>query len=97
MSKQHELLDLAPLTDWARVYAAASETDRRIVDWVRAHPGATRGEIAAGVGLPAKSLDFRVWELAGRSTGGHAGDGLLIGTRSGPAGASYWRYHAREW
>ena len=97
MSKQTELLDLAALTDWQAVYDRASETDQKIVDWVRAHPGATRGDIAVGVGIHPKTLDFRLWELAGRSTGGHVGDGLLEATRSGPAGSSYWRYTARAW
>lgn len=96
MSKQGELLDLSALTDWRKVYASLSDTDRRIVDFVAAHPGATRGDIAVGVGIHPKTVDFRLWELAGRSTAGHLGDGLLIATRSGPAGSNYWRYTARE-
>jgi len=96
MSKQTTLFDIAPLTDWHKVYDALSDTDRKIVDWVRAHPGATRGDIASGVRIPSNTVNFRLWELAGRSTGGHIGDGLLIATRSGPVGASYWRYTARE-
>lgn len=94
MSKQHELLDLAPLTDWARVYAAASDTDRKIVDFVRENPGAMRGDIVRGTGIPGKTADWRLWELAGRSTGGHRGDGLLVAQETRPNG---WRYYAREW
>lgn len=96
MSKQMELVDVAALTDWRKVYARASETDRTIVDFVAANPGATRGDIVTGTGIKGKTIDFRLWELAGRSTGGHVGDGLLIATRSGPAGSSYWRYTARD-
>jgi len=100
LSKQGELIDLAALTDWKKVYAAASETDKAIVDYVMAHPGAGRREISQGLDkiLP-QTLDFRLWELSGRSTGGHAADGLLIAERKGSApkgDLSPWRYYARE-
>lgn len=92
MSKQLELVDVAALTDWQKVYERASETDRKIVDFVAANPGALRGDIVAGTGISGKTIDFRLWELAGRSTGGHAADGLLIGNDHG----GRWRYYARD-
>jgi len=102
MSKQGELLDVAALTDWAKVYRTASETDRKIVDWVRAHPGSFLRDIVQGTGIPDKTLSFRLWELSGRSTGPHRADGLLIATKWFPRERAdlpqgLWRYHAREW
>jgi len=99
LSKQGELIDLIALTDWKKVYAAASVTDQTIVDFVQEHPGVGRREIAEGLDIPAKTLDFRLWELSGRSTAGHRADGLLIAERKGSApkgDLSPWRYYARE-
>lgn len=93
MSKQTQLFAIEQFTDWAQVYAEASETDRRIVDFVAAHPGCVRGDIRAGTGLTGDTLNFRLWELAGRGTGEHQADGLLIAERRGDGP---YRYYARE-
>lgn len=90
MSKQGSLLDLDSLTNWRAVYDAASATDQRIYDYVAAHPGCFKRDLVAALGISAKSLDFRLWELAGRSTGGHRADGLLIASVHTP-----YRYTAR--
>ena len=98
MSKQGELLDVAAVTDWAKVYRAASDTDRAIVDWVRAHPGAFLRDITEGTGIPVKTLSFRLWELAGRSSGPARADGLLQAERHLEGDVvGQWRYYAREW
>jgi hypothetical protein len=90
MSKQAVLFDLAPLVNWQLVYAAASATDQQIVDFVAAQPGAIRQDIQRGTGIPGDTLNFRLWELAGRGTGEHGADGLLV------AEGQPYRYYARE-